>query len=261
MATGRCSTIRAAGDHAALKRNTALLDPGGPAPRNDRLKGGQTVFRLARPGAGENSDPIRIYVIFSLRALSCRGFLPSMVSRFEVVERLAGAGFHPTRADHHVRQLTYAGVIRRGPVGRPGSSRIDYTFDELASVVLSLAAQLPVNAPQKVRRLAGFIAEPCPVLDELFALPEQDPTLHSWLVNFLQRLAELPREQRKSLYLAKVVPTLEFRDELSSPYPYADTARFEFGAQVHRLPPSGISASRRDRRTPAKISAVFQRPG
>jgi hypothetical protein len=154
-----------------------------------------------------------------------------MVAAFEVVERLAGAGLHPARAVQHMRHLMDAGVVRRGPRGRPSSSRVDYTVAELADIVLGLAAQLPINAPKKARRLAGYISEPGPVVDELFALPEQGSTLRAWLIAVLQRLAELPRDQRKALYLAKIVPTLTFRDELTSPYPYADDARFAWGNQ------------------------------
>ena len=163
-----------------------------------------------------------------------RGYAPItvfMVAAFEVIERLAGAGLHPARAVQHMRHLIDAGVVRRGPRGRPSSSRVEYTFDELASTLLGLAAQLPINAPLKARRLAEFIPEPGHVVEALFALPEHEPTLHAWLAAVLQRLAALPREQRKELYLTKpeVAPMLVLKDELTSPYPYADTAQFQCG--------------------------------
>jgi hypothetical protein len=161
-----------------------------------------------------------------------------MVAAFEVVERLAGAGLHPARAVQYMRHLMDAGVIRRGPRGRPSSSRAEYTFEERADIILGLAAQLPINAPKKVSRLAGYISEPGPVVDELFALPEQGSTQRSWLIAVLQRLAALPLERRKGLYRAKVVPTLTFRDELTSPYPHADIAKFAWGNQyIHFRPP------------------------
>jgi hypothetical protein len=154
-----------------------------------------------------------------------------MVAAFEVVELVAGGGFHPSRAIQLMRHLFDAGLVRRGPRGRPGSNRLKLALGELADVVLSLPAQLPINGPNKARRTAAYVAEPGAVVDALFALPQTDSTLRSWLIAVLGRLAALPRDQRKALYLDKVVPTLTFCDELTSPYPYADVARFTWGNQ------------------------------
>jgi hypothetical protein len=180
-----------------------------------------------------------------------------MVAASEVIERLAGAGLHPARAVQHMRHLMDAGIVRRGPRGRPGSSKVEFTLGEVAEIVQSLAAQLPINGPQKARRTASYVAEPGPVLDALFALPEQGSTLRSWLIAVLQRLAALPRERRKDLYLTKVVPTLTFCDELTSPYPYADVARFAWGNQYIDFRP--VDAPMRDvlEQRPPKLRPVY----
>jgi hypothetical protein len=162
-----------------------------------------------------------------------------MVAISEVIERLAGAGIHPAGAVQRMRHLMDAGIIRRGPRGRPsGSTRFPLTISEVADVVFSLAAMLPINGPQKVKRLASYvISEPGPVVDPLFNLPDPDATMREWLIAVLTRLTELSRDERKSLYLADPAPILTFRDELTSPYPYADAARFEWEQEYIKFHP------------------------
>ena len=181
-----------------------------------------------------------------------------MVAVFEVVERLAGAGLHPARAIQQMRHLIDAGIVRRGPRGRPSSSgRVECTTLELADTVSSMAAQLPIQAPQKARRVGGYIvARSSPVVDELFALPDPDATLRTWLITVLARLAALPREQRTTLYLADPPPTLIFRDELTSPHPYVEDAKFKWGEQFidfrpHETPLRDIIGGRRPKIRPS----------
>lgn len=162
-----------------------------------------------------------------------------MLAVFEVIDRLAGGGLHPARAVQQMRHLIDAGIIPRGLRGRPrGSTKISLTISELADIVFSLAATLPINGPQKVQRLAGYISESGPVVDPLFALPDPEVTMREWLVAVLRRLADLPRDKRKALYCARQTPTLTFHDELTSPYPYADVARFEWGKQYIDFKPA-----------------------
>ena len=153
-----------------------------------------------------------------------------MIAVFEVVEQLAAAGLGPSRAVQHTRHLMDAGIIRRGSRGRPSSSsRSECTVPEVADIVLSLGAQLPIKAAQKARRLADYIPEPGPVVDELFALPEQSSTARAWLIAVLERLSRLSRDERNALYRAKPAPALTLYDEQTVPYPAADYARFEWG--------------------------------
>ena len=168
-----------------------------------------------------------------------------MVALFEVVERLAGAGLHPARAVQHMRHLMDAGIIRRGPRGRPSSSAGSTTQSPNWRTSFSAwPRSCRSTAPQKARRLAGYISL-SPALSSMSCSRCPIRTRHcaTWLIAVLHRLAELPRDQRKSLYLADPAPTLTFRDELTSPYPYADDARFEWGKQYHRLPPARRSAA------------------
>ena len=121
------------------------------------------------------------------------------------------------------------GIIRRGPVGRPGPIRQECTFQELADIILSLGALTPEHGPKKARRLGGYVVERADKMPDLFALPEHGLTLRAWLIVVLQRMTQLTPGQHKAQTFAKPVPTLTLQDELTVPYPDADHAIFEWG--------------------------------
>ena len=150
-----------------------------------------------------------------------------MASRPETVEALWSAGVPPATAEAVTRHLMEAGVLRRSTRGRHGRSRISYTPTELANIVIGLAAEDPIDAPKVVDRFAEHVGEPGPVVDSKFALPEDEPTLHRWLADTLQRLAALTPDERKKHRQDRGF--LEFRIDRNDPNPYAATARFEWG--------------------------------
>jgi hypothetical protein len=152
-----------------------------------------------------------------------------MASRPETVEALCSAGVPPATAEAVTRHLMEAGVVRRSTRGRHGRSRISYTPTELANIVIGLAAEDPIDAPKVVDRFAEHIGEPGPVVDSVFALPEDEPTLHRWLADALQRLASLTPEERKKH--RQVRGFLEFCIDRNDPNPYTATARFEWGLE------------------------------
>ena len=61
--------------------------------------------------------------------------------------------------------------------------------------------------------------------------PIQTVTLRAWLITVLARLAASPAGATDDALSRRPPPTLTFRDELTSPHPYAEDAKFKWGKQ------------------------------